>query len=101
MRNQRILFSALLTVALSGAYGQGLTPAELLKPPADSWPTYNGDYSGRRFSSLTQINASNVQNLALSWATRFTAGGGGTGRGRADQIDAAAGERHPVFHVAE
>ncbi len=35
-----------------------------------SWPTYNGDYSGRRFSPLTQINESNVGNLALAWAYR-------------------------------
>ncbi len=35
-----------------------------------SWPTYNGDYSGKRFSPLTQINPSNVGNLALAWAYR-------------------------------
>ncbi len=23
----------------------------------DNWPSYNGDYTGRRYSSLTQINA--------------------------------------------
>ncbi len=32
-----------------------------------SWPTYNGDYSGRRFSELSQINASNVKDLTLVW----------------------------------
>src|SRR5690242_11493037 len=52
--------------------GQGLNPAALKKQPPDSWPTYNGDYSGRRFSTLTQINSSNVHTLSLSWATRFT-----------------------------
>lgn len=50
---------------------QGLDPAALLKPPVDTWPTYNGDYSGRRFSSLTQINSSNVHQLSLAWAARF------------------------------
>src|SRR6476660_8442193 len=60
---------------------QGLTPAALLKPAPDSWPTYNGDYSGRRFSPLTQINSSNVHMLSLAWSTRFSAGGGG-GEGR-------------------
>lgn len=40
----------------------------LLKPPADSWPSYHGDYSGRRHSKLTQINPRNVNNLTLSWA---------------------------------
>ena len=31
---------------------QGLDAAALLKPATDTWPTYNGDYSGRRFSTL-------------------------------------------------
>jgi acido-empty-quinoprotein group A len=87
MTNSRFLLSALLTLAVTlapslapqSAFAQGLTPSALLKPPADSWPTYNGDYSGRRFSSLTQIDSSNVHTLSLSWATRFTVAGGGGG----------------------
>jgi alcohol dehydrogenase (cytochrome c) len=43
---------------------QELNPAKLLSPGRDSWPTYNGDYSGRRFSDLKQIDASNVGSLA-------------------------------------
>ena len=35
---------------------------------SDSWPTFNGDTSGRRFSSLTQINKTNVKSLKLAWA---------------------------------
>ena len=35
---------------------QGLDPALLTKPLANDWPTYNGDYSGQRYSRLTQIN---------------------------------------------
>ncbi len=34
----------------------------------DSWPTYNGDYSGKRFSPLKQIDQENVHNLSLAWA---------------------------------
>ncbi len=78
----RFLLSAFLTLAATlapAAFAQGLTPSELLKPPADSWPTYNGDYSGQRFSPLTQIDSSNVHTLSLAWATRFTAGSGGGG----------------------
>src|ERR1700687_87873 len=52
---------------------QGLEPAALLKPPTDTWPTYNGDYSGRRFSTLDQINAGNVGSLTLAWAFRTPA----------------------------
>ena len=58
-------------------HGEGLDPAEILKPLADSWPTYSGDYSGKRYSALTQINQSNVRNLALAWVSRVTAGPGG------------------------
>ena len=42
--------------------------------PADSWPTYNGDYSGRRYSPLTLLNATNVRHLSPAWATRFVGG---------------------------
>ncbi len=44
----------------------GLNPATILNPPAGTWLTYNGDYSGRRFSPLDQINAGNVKNLTLA-----------------------------------
>ncbi|HVW86496.1 MAG TPA: acido-empty-quinoprotein group A [Bryobacteraceae bacterium] len=47
---------------------QGTTPDMLLKPPADTWPGYHGDFSGRRHSSLTQITPENVRNLGLAWA---------------------------------
>ncbi|HEY7304742.1 MAG TPA: acido-empty-quinoprotein group A [Bryobacteraceae bacterium] len=46
---------------------QGLDPAMLLDPPADSWPGYHGDYSGRRHSKLMQITPQNVGGLALAW----------------------------------
>src|ERR1051326_1169633 len=59
--------------------GRGVTPEELLKPLKDSWPTYNGDYSGRRYSTLTQVNQSNVMRLTLAWSTRVTPGPGNTG----------------------
>ena len=40
----------------------------LLKPPADSWPTFHGDYSGQRHSKLTQITPANVNQMTLAWA---------------------------------
>ena len=33
-------------------------PAKFTQPPTTSWPTYNGDYSGRRFSPLKNIDDS-------------------------------------------
>jgi alcohol dehydrogenase (cytochrome c) len=38
------------------------------QPPVSSWPTYHGDYSGRRHSPLTQIAPGNVRQLTLAWA---------------------------------
>jgi acido-empty-quinoprotein group A len=54
--------------------GQALDPALLLKPATNAWPSYNGDYSGRRFSTLTQINQSNVKSLTLAWVYRVNIG---------------------------
>lgn len=36
--------------------------------PATSWPTYNGDFSGKRYSTLDQIDTRNVGMLGLAWA---------------------------------
>jgi alcohol dehydrogenase (cytochrome c) len=38
-----------------------------LQPVAANWLSYNGDYSGQRFSSLGQINQSNVSQLRTAW----------------------------------
>src|SRR5215467_1291043 len=62
-----LLVSSFLPVR---AAAQGLDPAVLLKPPTENWPTYNGDYSGRRHSTLDQINSSNVNSLSVAWAFR-------------------------------
>jgi alcohol dehydrogenase (cytochrome c) len=34
---------------------------------ADNWLSYNGDYSGRRYSSLTEITPANVAQLRAQW----------------------------------
>jgi alcohol dehydrogenase (cytochrome c) len=47
---------------------QDVDAAMLLNPPANSWPGYHGDYSGKRHSKLTQITPQNVGSLALAWA---------------------------------
>jgi acido-empty-quinoprotein group A len=49
---------------------QGLDPTLLLKPATNTWPTYNGDYSGTRYSTLGQINSGNVGLLTIAWAFR-------------------------------
>src|SRR5215472_11599327 len=61
-----VLASAI--VASGRVSAQGASEQILLHPPADSWPIYHGDYSGRRHSALSQITPENVKNLALAWA---------------------------------
>ncbi len=39
----------------------------LQKPVADNWLSYNGDYTGARYTSLKQITPSNVGRLAAQW----------------------------------
>lgn len=39
----------------------------LITPVAENWPSYNGDYSGRRFSGLHEINKANVGQLRAAW----------------------------------
>jgi alcohol dehydrogenase (cytochrome c) len=72
----KYLVPASLLLAAVSSMGQtgGVTPEDLLKPLKDSWPTYNGDYSGRRFSALTQVNRTNVKQLTLAWSSQVAAG---------------------------
>ena len=62
-------------------YQPGLNPDAIRKPLADSWPTYSGDYTGRRFSALTQVNRNTVKNLTLAWTARLSNGSPTGGRG--------------------
>jgi alcohol dehydrogenase (cytochrome c) len=39
----------------------------LAQPVAGNWLSYNGDYTGRRYSRLDQINVNNVQQLRAQW----------------------------------
>ena len=39
----------------------------LAVPVGANWTSYNGDYTGRRFSSLNQINRNNVAQLRAEW----------------------------------
>jgi len=69
------LFGALTAASLSIAAFAQEAPSPSLDPkaltlfskPADVWPTYNGDYSGRRYISLDQVNQKNVADLKVKW----------------------------------
>jgi acido-empty-quinoprotein group A len=52
-----------------------VNPNTIGKPPVTSWPTFNGDYSGQRYSTLTEIDAANLDRLASQWVYKITAVG--------------------------
>src|SRR5260221_14210322 len=58
--------------------------------PSDSWPTYHGDWSGRRYSALKQIDAVTVKHLALAWVYRLNTSRGGATSGGAGPDTAPA-----------
>lgn len=39
----------------------------LARPVGTNWTSYNGDYTGRRYSSLSQINRDNAGRLRAQW----------------------------------
>ena len=70
-------------------------PASLRRPLAESWPTYSGDYTGRRFSALTQVNRKTVKNLTLAWVSRMVTGPGPVGRRPASAAPIVIGGHGP------
>jgi alcohol dehydrogenase (cytochrome c) len=92
-----LIAAPLLLLAQSSG---GLDPLDILKPLGNNWPTYSGDMTGARHSSLKLINTQTVKNLSLEWinggittacgpngtgqaagGAEAIAGGGGGGRG--------------------
>jgi quinohemoprotein ethanol dehydrogenase len=47
---------------------------ELLAPPAANWITHGGNIYNSRYSTLDQIDTSNVGNLKLEWVTSLGSG---------------------------
>ncbi len=47
--------------------GPGISFAEVAHPKPGSWPSYDGNLSGNRFSPLTGIDTTNVHRLAPAW----------------------------------
>jgi alcohol dehydrogenase (cytochrome c) len=81
---KRLLASLLVAPAVLVAQ-KGLEPTDLLKPLAVDWTTYSGDLSGKRYSSLNEINTQTVKNLSLKWiSTGITTGCGPTGAPASD-----------------
>ena len=75
-RSLRVIlaFTCLAGTAAVDAQQRGLDPARLRRPLSDAWPTFSGDYTGRRYSELKDISRSNVKNLGLAWTARLPSG---------------------------
>jgi alcohol dehydrogenase (cytochrome c) len=101
-----IIAGSVTLVALAGnPGGQGaadrpvsganqLPAAAATGTPTDSWPTYNGDYSGRRFSPLSKINETNIGALSLAWVFRVN-----TGQGRGSVIKGTPLQVNGIMYV--
>jgi alcohol dehydrogenase (cytochrome c) len=77
---KRILTAAtvLLGFCLTGVSARGqVTPERLLESAKEpqNWLMYSGDYAGRRYSTLDQINTKNAASLVPKWAYQTMAGG--------------------------
>ena len=74
---KRIFFAWLFfSVCVSSSSAQ-VTPQRLLDSSKEpqNWLMYSGDYAGRRFSTLDQINTSNASSLVAKWAYQTMASG--------------------------
>ncbi len=68
-------FCVLFELAAAGQSGQSpvttvgnVSDQDLLaQPVGENWTSYNGDYTGRRYSSLNQITAANAHELRAAW----------------------------------
>ena len=81
VRISKISRLAILILSLSSLFATN-APAQVtferLKNAAkepQNWMTYSGDYSGKRFSALDQINVSNVKSLVAKWVYQTGATG--------------------------
>ena len=71
-----ILILLILRAVSTNAFAQ-VTSERLLNSAKEpqNWLTYSGDYSGRRFSPLDQVNASNAHSLVAKWVYQTAATG--------------------------
>ncbi|HTZ82677.1 MAG TPA: PQQ-binding-like beta-propeller repeat protein [Candidatus Acidoferrales bacterium] len=80
MRLMRTLFTVVFCVSMGGrAVVAQLTQAQvsspvtvstvdlLAQPVGANWTSYNGDYTGRRYSALREITTANVSQLRAAW----------------------------------
>jgi len=63
-----LAYGTSLTIAIAGLAGLTLSARDAGNHPAGAeWPRHDGDASGSRFSTLTQITPENVAKLQVAW----------------------------------
>ena len=82
----RLLLAYLLFVTL------GSFPSLAQSTSSDGWPTYGGDEGGKRYSTSTQINRKNVNQLKVAWTFRT-----GAMDVQTDLVHKAAFETTPIL----
>ncbi len=67
MRRMKILLATVAFIATAGSAYANEEVMKLQKDP-NNWAMQLGDYSGKRYSPLDQINTQNVKNLKVDWS---------------------------------
>src|SRR5437762_5756558 len=75
-RVKHCAFVLIVAITAAGSYGQ-VTFERLVNAAKEpqNWLTYSGDYAGRRFSPLDQINTANARSLVAQWVYQTAATG--------------------------
>ncbi len=75
-RVKHCALALIVVIAAAGSYGQ-VTFERLVNAAKEpqNWLTYSGDYAGRRFSPLDQINTANARSLVAKWVYQTAATG--------------------------
>lgn len=90
-----MLFFCLGLVAVVVAAAAAQAGGNWMAPPAGDFPLAGGNYMNQRYSTLDQINTSNIRNLGGAWMLRVEEGN----RTGARQLDATpAPTPAPVIH---
>jgi alcohol dehydrogenase (cytochrome c) len=66
------MMAIVLSVPARAENAASLDPKVIGQPPISSWTTFNGDYTGQRYSTLSEITAANVNELAEQWKYKIT-----------------------------
>jgi alcohol dehydrogenase (cytochrome c) len=76
MAQKSFVVALLLATAAAAGHTAGSEP-DLSQPPAADFPLVGGDWGNRRYSTLDQINKSNVRDLGGAWMIHLEDGTGG------------------------